>query len=379
MGRRVRNKQVFYWIHFVHGFLILFLLISGLFLYNPDLRTFLGEFRAEFREFHSALGIVYTIFLCLVMPFIIRYDRLQRRWQKTFHLSLQLLFGLGWITSGIYLWVNSTEYVSIRQAALLIHDVLSLAIIPWVAVHILLWYLRRDNKIDRRDKRKTQDKEQRNRGIVISRRDVLLLFGGAVVSFAAGGLLRWYQPLSENFTNALETVKTKGYFRIYSIRSENPVFQRETWRLTVDGLVDNPSSFSFDELLTWKASTFSSDFHCVTGWSVLDVKWKGILFKDVMERVKARSGGVYVKMYSADLVYTETFELSQLLEQNVILAYELDGRPLIDDQGAPLRLLHPNMYGYKSIKWLNRIEIVKDRGLGYWEEKEGYDLNGYLD
>jgi methionine sulfoxide reductase catalytic subunit len=369
----LKPKHTYYYIHLIHAILILVLLATGSFLYVPALRTFLGEYRYELRQFHSIIGISYFIFLCFTVPSVFRYARAHRRWQKTFHICLQLLLGVGWTASGIYLWLNYTEYLGIRQASILLHDALTLFIIPWVSAHILLWYIRRNQKPVRKE-----DRESRDRGILISRRDVLLLFSGAILAFMAGGLFRWFQPLSPRFLNALETVKRKGYFRIYSVRSDNPVFNRGTWRLTVDGLVEKPASLSFDELINRESHTFTSDFHCVTGWSVNGVKWKGISFRDIINQVKPGEEGAYVRMYSADRLYTETYELTQLLEENVILAYELEGKPLSENQGAPLRLFHPNMYGYKSIKWLNRIEVVKDRGLGYWEEKEGYDLNGYL-
>jgi methionine sulfoxide reductase catalytic subunit len=377
-GYKFNKKQIFVFVHIVHGVLILIMLLSGLFLYVPELRTFLSSFRAEFVNLHSAAGIVYMIFLLFALPTIIQYGRLHRRWQKTFHLCLQLLFGLGWVSSGIYLWISPNTYLSIRQAALFIHDILSAAIVPWVFAHIGLWYARKYKKTKRISRLISTDSAERDRGMLISRRDVLLMFFGSVVAFIAGGLYQWYQPLSEEIMKALQSVKKRGYFRIYSIRMENPIFDRESWFLKIDGLVDNPSSFSFDELMNWEAVTFTSDFHCVTGWSVREVKWKGILFRDFIDYVMPTSEGRYVKMYSADQLYSETYELSQLLESNVILAYELEGKPLIEDQGAPLRLFHPNMFGYKSIKWLNRIEFVKDRGLGYWEEKESYDINGYL-
>jgi len=373
----VNKKTRYFYLHLVHGILLVMLLITGAFLYVPSLRTFLGEIRWEFRYAHSLIGIGYFLFLCAALPDVVRYARNHKAWQKTFHFCLQISLGIGWTISGIYLWVNATSYLSVRQFFLQIHDMLSVFVIPWILGHIGLWYWWRCKSI-RPQKKRVPEEGERDRGIQLSRRDVLRLFGGVFLAVVAGGLFRWYQPLSERFASTLASVKRKGYFRIYSVRSDNPVFNRATWQLTVDGLVERPSSFSYEELLSMRAHTFISDFHCVTGWSVTDVKWKGVSVKEIIEQVKPKEGGTYVRMYSADQLYTETYELTQLLEENVILAYELEGKPLNENQGAPLRLFHPGMYGYKSIKWVHRIEIRKERGLGYWEEKEGYDLNGYL-
>ncbi|MFC4768069.1 molybdopterin-dependent oxidoreductase [Effusibacillus consociatus] len=368
----MNKRRVYFYLHLFHGLLILLLLLTGAVFSIDPLRTLFGDAKWEIRQVHSILGIVYFLFILLSIPYIVQYLRSYKHWQKTFHICLMISLGLGWTVTGVYLWMNITAYLGIRQLSIMVHDALSLFVIPWILGHITLWYLRKTKKVKR------AGNQDRDRGILIHRRDVIMLFGGALTALVLGGIVRWYQPISERFLAGLDVVKRRGYFRIYSVRSDNPPFDPTAWRLVVDGLVEQPGQFSLDELMKLPKQSYVRDFNCVTGWSVTGVEWDGILFHAVADRVGLKPGANYVKMYSADQLYTETYELSQLLQQNVILAYRLDGKPLNADQGAPLRLFHPDMYGYKSIKWLNRIEFTNERGLGYWEEKEGYDLNGYI-
>jgi hypothetical protein len=371
------KKKLYFYLHLIHGLFVLTLLLTGAFLYVPFLRISMVEYRYTIREFHSILGIVYFVFILAVIPYMAGYLRRHRFWQKTFHVCLQYSLGIGWAASGIFLWINNTNYLGIRQTSIGVHDVLSLFIVPWTLGHIGLWYLRKKG-IKKRTHSRDQVHSTRDRGIIISRRDVLLLFAGAILSLLAGGLFRWYRPISDHFLAGLNEVKKRGYFRNYSLRNDPPVFDPAAWSLKADGLVEKPTAWTWEELMKLPKQTLTDDFHCVTGWSVLGVEWEGIPFREVVKAVGPRQEGIYVKMYSADQLYSETYQLKQLLEQNVILAYQLDGKALIPTQGAPLRLYHPSMYGYKSIKWLQRMEFTDARGLGYWEEKEGYDLDGYL-
>ncbi|MCY9667817.1 molybdopterin-dependent oxidoreductase [Paenibacillus alginolyticus] len=373
----VKKRSFYYYLHFVHGLMILILLVSGTVLYVPTLRIYFVEYRWTIREVHSILGILYFIFILSIIPHLVHYLRRNRFWKKTFHICLQYSLGLGWAASGIYLWINNTAYLRIRQVSLDVHDLLALFIIPWTFGHIMLWYFRKKGE-GKRIVRRKRSGDDRDRGILYSRRDVVILFCGGMASILLGGLFRWYQPISTHFLAGLSDIKRRGYFRIYSVRNDPPAFDKTTWRLLVTGLIENPLEWTWDDLMKLPKHTFTHDFHCVTGWSVLGVEWEGISFQELVNSLEPRQEGIYVKMHSADKIYTETYLLSQLMEQNVILAYKIDGKELIGNQGAPLRLFHPAMHGYKSIKWLDHIEFTIERGLGYWEEKEGYDINGYI-
>jgi len=371
----MNRRKLYFWMHLLHGVLILLLILSGAVLYIDYFRILFVDFKWQIRQLHTAIGFIYFAAVLFILPNVLPYVKAHRRWQKTFHICLMITLAVGWTITGFVLWINPTSYLGFRQLNLAIHDTLSVFILIWVAGHVLLWFLKKKKLYQPQPLSAHQDRDQ---GMLVSRRDVVLLFSGGLLAILLGGLFRWFQPVSDSFLARLDEMKRRGYFRIYSVRTENPVFDPQTWRLSIDGLVENPVELSFDELMRLPKHTYTHDFHCVTGWSVLGVKWEGIPFQEVINLVGRKPEAKYIKMYSADRIYTETYEWSQLTQKTAMLVYNLDDKPLIESQGAPLRLFHPDMYGYKSIKWVNRIEFVDQRELGYWEEKEGYDLDGYI-
>jgi DMSO/TMAO reductase YedYZ molybdopterin-dependent catalytic subunit len=156
-----------------------------------------------------------------------------------------------------------------------------------------------------------------------------------------------------------------------------PEFHREKWRLKVHGLVGDPRSFSYDEVRALPRVEQVSTFHCVTGWTVSDVHWAGVRIADVLHTVAPSKAAHALRFVSAEFPYQDFLTLEQALLPNVMLAYEMDGRPLSRNHGAPLRLVIPEMYGYKNVKWLQEIELVPRAELGYWEN-EGYDSDAFI-
>ena len=91
----------------------------------------------------------------------------------------------------------------------------------------------------------------------------------------------------------------------------------------------------------------------------------------------ALEGVSALRFVSAEVPYEDSLTLKQALLPDVMLAYEMDGKPLSRPHGAPVRLVMPQMYGYKSVKWVNRIELGKTLEPGYWEQN-GYDVDAWL-
>ena len=149
-----------------------------------------------------------------------------------------------------------------------------------------------------------------------------------------------------------------------------PRFDPNTWRLEVYGEVEKPITFSLEDLKAEPSIVIVSDFHCVEGWSVLDNKLEGIPFIRIVEIVKAKESVKYVT-FECDDGYTTSLPLSDLLEDKVLLAYKLDGKPLPLERGGPLRLIVPQKYAYKSPMWLRKIKFTSTQELGYWESR-GY-------
>jgi len=166
-------------------------------------------------------------------------------------------------------------------------------------------------------------------------------------------------------------------FTIYTVTSGYPAFRAQDYRLRIDGMVQNPLSMTIDDILRHPAVTERRFYQCVTGWKVPDATWTGIRLTDLLDRVKPTSGAHAIKFYSFDGTYTESLTMEQARKSDVLLAYKLQGKPLARAQGAPLRLVVPGMYGYKFIKWLDRIELVPAPVDGYWEQN-GYDRDAYI-
>ena len=154
------------------------------------------------------------------------------------------------------------------------------------------------------------------------------------------------------------------------ITDENPKFNPKRWRLIVDGEVENPLELTWNEILSLPAVESISDFHCVEGWSVRNLRWYGIRFATLIQMVKPKKTAKHVFFQCLD-GYATSLSIQDLLKENVLLAYKLNGKFLDVPIGKPLRLVVPDKYGYKSAMWIERITFTKERRLGYWE-KRGY-------
>ena len=176
---------------------------------------------------------------------------------------------------------------------------------------------------------------------------------------------------------AVSNIVPSSGWRIYTIGSSMPDLDPTTFRLEVAGLVDRPASLSLADLKAMPRADQVSDFHCVTGWSVEDVRWAGVRIGDVLDRVGAQRRGQGLRFVSAERPYEDSLTLGQALLPDVMLAYEMDGGPISRPHGAPVRLVIPRMYGYKSVKWVQRIEVVSKAQPGYWEQ-HGYDADAWV-
>jgi DMSO/TMAO reductase YedYZ molybdopterin-dependent catalytic subunit len=154
------------------------------------------------------------------------------------------------------------------------------------------------------------------------------------------------------------------------ITRSNPKIDLKTYTLAIDGEVEKPLKLSWDDVLKLPRVESISDFHCVEGWSVLNCKWEGIRFKQIVNLVKPKENARFVTFECAD-GYTTSLTLLELLGDDVLLAYKLDGKPLEEGIGFPLRLVVPSKYAYKSALWVTRIKFTVKKELGYWE-KRGY-------
>ncbi|MFL6692141.1 MAG: molybdopterin-binding protein [Ramlibacter sp.] len=161
-----------------------------------------------------------------------------------------------------------------------------------------------------------------------------------------------------------------------------------SWRLEVDGLVETPLAFSLAELRAMPARTQITRHDCVEGWSCIG-QWKGVRLSHVLALARPKPEAKYVLFHcldqmdegDEDSMYYESVDFDDALHEQTILAWELNGKALPVENGAPLRARIERQLGYKQPKYLQRIELVasfadfgKGRG-GYWED-EGYTWYG---
>jgi DMSO/TMAO reductase YedYZ molybdopterin-dependent catalytic subunit len=151
---------------------------------------------------------------------------------------------------------------------------------------------------------------------------------------------------------------------------DNPIIGLENWKLTVDGEVEKPIELSWQDFLKIPSIETRSDFHCVEGWSVPDCRWYGVKFTTLIDTVKPKKEAKYIFFKCLD-GYTTSLDLIDLLQENVLLAYRLNGKSLEVSLGGPLRLVVPVKYAYKSAMWVKQIYFTKVKELGFWE-KRGY-------
>jgi DMSO/TMAO reductase YedYZ molybdopterin-dependent catalytic subunit len=166
-------------------------------------------------------------------------------------------------------------------------------------------------------------------------------------------------------------------WRIYTIGPSMPKIDPATYRLQVDGLVDKPATFTLDDLKAMPKAEQVSDFHCVTGWVVKNVRWGGVRLHTLLSQVGPTKDAKAIRFVSAEVPYDDALTMQQAFLPDVMLAYEMDGKPLPRPHGAPVRLVMPEMYGYKSVKWVNRLELTKVAPWGYWEQN-GYDVDAWI-
>ena len=153
-----------------------------------------------------------------------------------------------------------------------------------------------------------------------------------------------------------------------------PKFYEPRWRFRVDGEVERELDLSWAGFSALPREERTSDFHCVTTWSKLDVEWSGVLFLDIAALVQPKDSARFVIAEGSDY-YTTNLPLEDCMDEDVLLADRLEGEPLPRDHGGPLRLVVPKLYAWKSAKFLNRLTFSSVDQPGYWAQR-GYHRRG---
>jgi len=214
---------------------------------------------------------------------------------------------------------------------------------------------------------------------LISRRRFVQMAAAGTAITAIGGVL--YVASSDDLTAAAQKQKLPdGRPRLPPgqrvIEALKPMGGTEgdpspaAFQLRVHGEVEAARTFDFDDLLDMPQVERAHDVHCVTGWSCLDPVWTGVQVKYLAEQVGLKSSARFV-VFEAAHGYTANVPLEEALKPNVLIAHRLDGDPLEHWHGGPARAVVPDLYFWKSSKWITGIKFVEFDEPGYWEVR-GY-------
>ncbi len=146
------------------------------------------------------------------------------------------------------------------------------------------------------------------------------------------------------------------------------------WTFTVEGEVETPCRWTWDEFAALPRTSVRCDIHCVTAWSRYDNVFEGVPASEAVGRARPRAGVAFVMAHSCG-DYTTNLRPDDLMRDDVVFAFMHDGRPIPPDHGAPCRLVVPRLYFWKSAKWMRGLELLRDERPGFWEQN-GYHIRG---
>ena len=149
-----------------------------------------------------------------------------------------------------------------------------------------------------------------------------------------------------------------------------PRVRTETWQFDVTTEAGEKHSWSWAELMALPSEKFTVDIHCVTQWSKLDTRWRGVAIDTLIGGLDTAGDYVMARSYGG---YTTNLPLADLLDGQAWIAYEYGGKPLTPEHGGPARLLVPHLYLWKSAKWVRGLELKTRDEPGFWETAGYHD------
>lgn len=153
----------------------------------------------------------------------------------------------------------------------------------------------------------------------------------------------------------------------------HPNLNPKDWRLSVEGLVSTPTRFSLADIEAIPPFEVTADIHCVTAWSRLDNRWRGVATRDLIAEVRPHDDARFVIVKSYD-GYTTNLSTDWLYEPDSLIATHWEGKPLTREHGGPVRLVIPALYFWKSAKWIRSIRFVARDVKGFWEARGYHDV-----
>lgn len=209
----------------------------------------------------------------------------------------------------------------------------------------------------------------------------------AILSAGVAGLLTWpiYRLLDRMYHDATFTYDGHVYNgpgvipitptdKFYSVTKNvvDPEVNRDLWRLEIAGHIDNPHTYSFEDLQKFEQVEQETTLMCISNkigaglWS--NAKWRGVRMRDLIQASGLKAGAYEVVIHGAD-AYTDTFEIDKAMAEETLVVYQINGDPLPRRHGYPVRIVVPGRYGEKNVKWVTRIEVVTKDVKGFYESQ----------
>jgi DMSO/TMAO reductase YedYZ molybdopterin-dependent catalytic subunit len=166
-------------------------------------------------------------------------------------------------------------------------------------------------------------------------------------------------------------------FYVVSKNFVDPSVAASGWTLSISGLVEHPKTYTYDEIKARRSTKHIATLECISnevgGEYISTGEWTGFPFHELLDDAGVKPGVVDVELHAAD-GYTESFPIEKAMDPNTFLVYEIDGQPLPKEHGFPVRLLVPNIYGMKNVKWLTKINLVDTDIKGFWQHQGWSDV-----
>lgn len=171
---------------------------------------------------------------------------------------------------------------------------------------------------------------------------------------------------------APEITSTTDFYKVSKNFFSDPRVDASTWSLRIEGLVEKPTTYSLDQIKAMATVERQHTLTCISnqigGDLISNAGWKGVRLSDLLKAAGVKPGVTKLAMYAAD-GYTDSITLDKAMDPGTMLVYEMNGVTLPTGHGYPLRLLVPNIYGMKNVKWITKIELVNTDFKGYWQNQ----------
>ncbi len=213
----------------------------------------------------------------------------------------------------------------------------------------------------------------------VGRRAFLAGGAGVVLALASGELFRRlfnqatfsYDGLRAGVEGKLvRAITPNDEFYVVTKNVVDPRVSRAAWRFSINGMVDNPRTYGFDEIAALRSVDQETTLSCISnpvgGRLMSNAMWRGVPLRDLLEDAKPQDGVVEVVLRGAD-GYTDTFAFEKAMDPTTLVAYEMNGEPLPDRHGFPARIIVPGLYGEKNVKWVTGLELVDHDAKGFYE------------